>query len=144
VEARVRVERGGRVASRDRGLLRIDDRRERPRQRRAVAARDDAREHCALDGLAHEQRLLDALQRQARDVGAALRADVDEAFVGEKQQRLAHRRAAHAEARREVGLGDRGAGLERDVEDRRAQRREDARALGHAVPASAASFASDR
>ena len=57
--------------------------------------------------LANDDRLRQRGQRYARDEDARLRKYLEQPFVGEFQDRLAHRRAAEAVGHRDFGLGDR-------------------------------------
>jgi hypothetical protein len=75
----------------------------------------------ALERLADELRVGDGRRRDARDEGAELRHDLDQPVVSQSLQRLADRRAAHAEQGGELVLGDLAAGRELDGHDGVAQ-----------------------
>ena len=66
--------------------------------------------------------LLEPAEVDRQHVPAELGLDAEEAFVAQPKQRLAHRRAAHAEALAELGLGEAVAGDELEVVDLRLQR----------------------
>ena len=68
---------------------------------------DGAVDRGAFQQFAHELAVEDLRQLDRRHERAELRVDVDEAFVGELHQRLAHRSPADAHLRGELLLGQR-------------------------------------
>src|SRR6185295_11333267 len=66
--------------------------------------------------------LLEPAEVDRQHVPAELGLDAEEALVAEAKQRLAHRRAAHAEALAELGLGEAVAGDELEIVDLRLER----------------------
>ena len=77
----------------------------------------------ALERLADELRVGHRGRRDARHERAELRHYLDQALVAQPHQRFADRRAADAEPRGELVLGELAAGLELRAQDRLAQRR---------------------
>jgi hypothetical protein len=75
----------------------------------------------AFERLTDHHGFADGVEIDTRDIGAALRADVDEVLVGETQQRLANRGPADAELLGELLLDERDAGLQVDGDDAPAQ-----------------------
>ena len=153
MEARVRVQGRRKIAACDGVRVELDELAERARDPRSIRTGREPAQRRPLDRLAKEQGFFETLEADARDVGASLRPDVDQALVGESHQRLAHRCAAGAEPRRDLALGEHGARRHRHFEDGLAQPGVDALALQQArpraqvepaTPRSIASFASDR
>ena len=71
----------------------------------------------AFERLADELRLGDTVHADPRDERPGLRVDLHQALVRKLQQRLAHRRPAHAVAQRELLLRQRLPGLELERHD---------------------------
>jgi hypothetical protein len=69
-------------------------------------------QHGQLERLADEARVLDRLDRDLADDGAPLRAHLDQAGLGELDERLAHRCPADAQLLRDLLLRERLPGLE--------------------------------
>ncbi len=87
----------------------------------------------ALERLADELRVGDRARGDGGDERAELRHDLDEAIVAQALQRLAHGRAADAERRGELVLGELAAGREVGPHDRVAQAGVDADPRGAAA-----------
>ena len=71
----------------------------------------------AFERLPYEHRLGNRADRNARHEGAGLREDLDEAFLLQPDQRLAHRRAAHSETGGQILLRQRRSRPQLHVED---------------------------
>ena len=84
---------------------------------RAVGGRGEAMDDRALGGAAQERALDHRLRRDPRDERADLRDDAGKAERGEAVDGVADRRPRHAEFAGDGVLGERGAGLQVDLED---------------------------
>ena len=98
------------------------DRLQRLELGRVVGARAQAHHARQLEHDAQVVELLELVEVDRHDVPADLGLDVEEALVAQAKQRLAHRRAADAQALAELGLGEAVAGDELEVVDLRLQR----------------------
>ncbi len=98
------------------------DRLQRLELGRGVGARAQAGDARQLEDDAQVVELLEAAEVDRQHVPAELRLDAEKALVAQAKQRLAHRRAADAEALAELGLGEAVAGDELEVVDLRLER----------------------
>jgi hypothetical protein len=85
-------------------------------------ALDGAADRGALERLAHEGGVLDGGEADQRHERAELPHDRDEPLVPQPRERLAHRRAAHAEQLGQLVLGQPPPRLQLGAHDRSAQR----------------------
>ena len=103
VQILVRREELREILFADRAFLAVQDR---------FKDRDARRDRGCLDGdrglerLANELRLSNRAEVDPADEGAGLRVDIDQAFVGQADERLPDRRPTDPETRCHLGLGD--------------------------------------